>query len=119
MTSNIERLRALLCAGAAAAWLAGPAACAADNMLGVDTGDETLVQYMSLSYDATNDRLLAGHAGGVKLFAAADGRKLQEIAGDEGTFNVMVGPAGGMIVAGDAYAVRVYDRDGTLQRAIP
>src|SRR6476661_7939629 len=112
MTFPIERVRALLCVAAVAAWLTGGAACIADNKLGFDTekpdagdsatpdGGDTgpLVQYTAISYDSTNDQLVVGLVGGVKFFGATDGHKVREMAFGTG-LTFVVGRAGGMFTA--------------------
>ena len=120
MTFRTEDHRSLLCAAAAAVWLAGPAACTADNVLGFDTGEPASVapiQYFALSYDASRDQLLVGTNRGVTLFQAADGRKAQSIAID-GTSIFLARRAGGVITASDYDRARIFDDDGNLLRTI-
>src|SRR6478752_119979 len=131
MTFPIERVRALLCVAAVAAWLTGGAACIADNKLGFDTekpdagdsatpdGGDTgpLVQYTAISYDSTNDQLVVGLVGGVKFFGATDGHKVREMAFGTG-LTFVVGRAGGMITAVDNATVWILDDDGNLLRTI-
>jgi WD40 repeat protein len=122
MTFRTEYLRSLICAAAAAVWLAGPAACTADNLLGVDTGDppsDLPIQYSTLSYDASRDQLVVGTNRGVNLFQAADGRKSQSIAVDGGLFRLLARRAGGMLITFDEdNRARIFDDDGNLLRTI-
>ncbi len=124
MRFQTESVRSLLCAAAAAAWLAGLPACVADNMLGVDTGkpdagsDGPLVQYTALSYDSTNDQLVVGAVGGLKFFDATDGHKLQEVDFDLG-LTLVARRAGGMVTAIDSQTVWIFDDDGNVPRTIP
>jgi WD40 repeat protein len=122
MTFRTEHLRSLLWA-AAAVWLAGAAACGADNVIGVDTGkppSDTPLQYSALSYDASRDQLVVGTNRGVTLFQAADGRKLQSIAVDliNGSSIFLARRAGGVLTASDYQKARIFDDAGNLLRSI-
>jgi WD40 repeat protein len=116
MTFRIERVHSLFRAATTVAWLAGFAACTADNVLGSDTGNGTpAIQYFALSYDPITDQLVVGTDRGVKLFQAGDGRKLHTI-GDG--LALLARRAGGVIAASDYESARIFDDGGNLLRTI-
>lgn len=98
--------------------LAGLAGCTADTVLGIDTGTDTSFQYTALSYDSTNDQLIAGTVGGLKFFAAADGHKLRQIDFGDDSYIFAVGRAGGTTAAIDGESAWIFDDAGSLQRTI-